>query len=89
MTRRFVERVTFNEVGVRIDYDEVYRTGVVIHHAVDIPLDSDSQYLDEVQEMQDSIEALLTDVLDDAVSPMTVEEIQDAISEEEDDDDDD
>lgn len=86
--RRLVTSIRFEPQAVVVEFDEVWRNGLVRKQLLQIPMDT-VEYLDEVQAVSTAIEALLDDVLEDAeaAAPLSADELMEMFSEEEDDDD--
>jgi hypothetical protein len=81
--RRLVTGLRFEQHGVVVEFDEVFKNGLVRQQTLMVPHGAD--YMDEIMAVQESIDALIEDVLEDTVlmQPLTVEELRDLAEEDE------
>jgi hypothetical protein len=69
--RRLINSVTFGAEEVVVEYGEVYEFGVVKFTRIEVPMTT-REYLDEVTDVETSIQKLLDDVLEDTSSALAI-----------------
>ncbi len=82
MTQRLVLGLEMGENEVKVTYGEMFANGLALQHEVHVPRDSD--YEDELAAVQEALDALLTDVLQDAgnMTPIDLDQPDDETDEE-------